>query len=274
LEKSRKQYDANVAELRVAPDEFKTLYNANDGMAKLAYRQMNYYKDVKTENGTETDMQMGDFFLKMPTDNNQIIQVMMEGNGMVVTNLMSLLAVGISGANEDSFATRIAEQYEIKDTLTDEEYHEDAKSLATSFDGIKAKLIRYDALKEEYDLEGDEISDEAYTFLTEYATIADLLTTIQYGETTLAEFIKGDWTTKDLFPIVAAFTPGQKALVKMGQLETVLKYNSPSKPIAKLTETVENMEAEIKAENGGVLVYDVRKQPRRFRVKLSTSSVI
>jgi hypothetical protein len=57
---------------------------------------------------------------------------------------------------------------------------------------------------------------------------------------------------------VAAFTPGQKALVEMGQLETILKYNSPSKPIAELTESVEEMEEAMKEENGGVLpTYDV-----------------
>ena len=257
LEKSRKQYDANVADLRVAANEFKEKYEANDGMAKLAYRQMNYYKDVRTVNGTETDMPMGEFFLNMPTDNNKIIQVMMEGNNLVVVNLISLLAVGISGADGTTLSTRIAEQYARKDTLTDEKYHEDAKSLASSFDGIKAKLIRYEALKEEYDLESEEISDEAYTFLTQYATIADLLTTIQYGEKTLAEFIKGKWETKDLYPIVAAFTPGQKALVGMGQIETVLKYAAPSKPIEELEKTLDEMEAAMIETHGEIPVYDV-----------------
>ena len=59
----------------MAAAEFKTLYEAGDAMALLAYRQMNYYKDTKTEGGTETDLLMGDFFLKMPGD-NQVIQVM------------------------------------------------------------------------------------------------------------------------------------------------------------------------------------------------------
>ena len=257
LEESRKQYMQAIADLRVAADEFKTLYEAGDDMAELAYRQMNYYKDVKTANGTETDMLMGDFFLNMPED-NKIVQVMFEGNGIIVSNLISLIAVGISGASGETLSTRIAEQYAIKDTLTDEEYHESAKALATSFDAIKAKLLRYDTLKEQYDLEDEEMTDEEYTFLTEYATIAELLKAITFGETTLAAFIKGDWETKDLYPIVAAFTPGQKALVGMGQLETVLKYNSPSKPIAELVEMVEGMEELMKEENGGVLpTYDV-----------------
>ena len=72
LEESRSQYMQAIADLRVATDEFKNLYNAGDDMAELAHRQMNYYKDVRTTNGTETDMLMGDFFLNMPTDNNQI----------------------------------------------------------------------------------------------------------------------------------------------------------------------------------------------------------
>ena len=210
LEKSRDQYMQAIADLRKATDEFKEKYNAHDGMAQLAYRQMNYYKDVKTTNGTETDMLMGDFFLNMPKD-EQIVQVMFEGNTLIVSNLMSLLAVGISGADGTTLSTRIAEKYAIKDTLTDEEYHESAKALATSFDEIKAKLIRYGALTEEYDLEDEDMSEEEYAFLTKYATIADLLTTVQYGDKTLAEFVKGTWTTKDLYPIVAAFTPGQKS---------------------------------------------------------------
>ena len=256
LEKSRSQYMQAIADLRKATDEFKEKYNANDDMAKLAYRQMNYYQDINTTNGTETNMKMGDFFLNMPSD-DQIVQVMFEGNGMIVSNLMSLLAVGISGANGTTLSTRIAEKYAIKDTLTDEEYHESAKALAKSFDTIKAKLVRYDALKEEYDLEDEEMSEEEYAFLTKYATIADLLTTIQYGDKTLAEFIKGTWSTKDLYPIIAAFTPGQKALVEMGQLETVLKYNSPSKPIAELTKMVEDVEEGLKDENGNLNVFDV-----------------
>ena len=257
LEESRKQYMQAITDLRVAVDEFKTLYDAGDDMAELAYRQMNYYKDVRTENGTETDMLMGEFFLNLPSD-EKIVQVMFEGNGIIVSNLMSLLAVGISGADGTTLSTRIAEAYAIKDTLKDEEYHDDAKALATSFDVIKEKLVRYDALKLQYNLEDDNMTDEEYTFLSEYATTAELMKGITFGETTLAEFIKGDWATKDLYPIVAAFTPGQKALVEMGQLETVLKYNSPSKPIEELTEMVEGMEEMMKEENGGVLpTYDV-----------------
>ena len=258
LEKSREHYMQMIAKLRVATAEFKALYKAGDEMAKLAYRQMNYYKDVKTEGGTETDMMMGDFFLNLPSD-EQIVQVFMEGNTLIVLNLVSLIAVGISGADGTTLSSRIAEMYAVKDTLTDEKYYDDAKALVTAFAEIKAKLLRYDALSEEYDItdENEEMTEEEYQFLIQNATVADLLSTIQYGDKTLAEFLRGEWETKDLYPIIAAFTEGQMALVEMGQLETVLKYNSPSKPIADLTATLEKLEESLKDENGDLKVFDV-----------------
>ena len=257
VEKSRKEYDAKIDQLRVATSEFKAKYEANDGMAKLAYRQMNYYKDVQTQGGTETGMKMGDFFLNLPTENSQIIQVLFEGNAVIVANLISLLAVGISGADEGTLSTRIAEKYAVKDSLADEEYYESAKELATAFATVKTKLLRYDTLKEQYDLEDEEMSEEEYVFLTNYATIADMTTTIQYGNQTLAEFIKGTWGAKDLYPIVAAFTPGQKALAEMGQLETLLKYNSPSKPINELTQALGKIEEGLKDEEDKIKEFDV-----------------
>ena len=258
LEKSREQYKRAIADLRLAADEFKAAYEAGDEMAKLAHRQMNYYKDIRTEGGTETDMPMGDFFLNLPTD-EQIVQVFMEGNTFIVLNLVSLLAVGLSGADGTTLSVRIAEKYSVKDTLTDEVYYDDAKALTESFAEIKAKLLRYDALSDEYDItdENEEMTEEEYQFLTQNATIADLLTTIQYGDKTFADFLRGEWETKDLYPIIAAFTAGQKALVEMGQLETVLKYNSPSKPVAELWATLYEMEESMKDENGNLTVFDV-----------------
>ena len=79
LEASREEYKKNVQEIRTIAAEFKALYEAGDAMAVLAYRQMNYYKDVKTTNGTETDMLMGDFFLNLPADDLKVVQVLLEG---------------------------------------------------------------------------------------------------------------------------------------------------------------------------------------------------
>ena len=257
LEASRAQYVAMIKELRKATAEFQTLYAAGDAMAKLAYRQMNYYKDVKTTNGTETDMPMGDFFLNMPAD-DKVVQVLFEGNSYVVANLITLLAIGISGEYENTLSAKVAELYAIKNTLTDAEYYEDAVALSTALTSIRAKLLRYDSLSAEYNINDEEISEEEFVFMTEYASLAVLVEEIKLGETTLANMIRaGEYTAQDLYPIVAAFTMGQKALIQMGQLETVLKYNAPSKPIAELHAVLDEMEAELKGEDGNIVPIDV-----------------
>ena len=257
LEESRTQYLAMIKELRKATAEFQTLYAAGDAMAKLAYRQMNYYKDVKTTNGTETDMLMGDFFLNMPSD-DKVVQVLFEGNSHVVVNLITLLAIGISGEDENTLSAKVADLYAIKETLTDVEYYEDAVALSTALASIRAKLLRYDSLSAEYNFNDEEISEEEFVFATEYASLAVLVEEIKLGETTLANLIRtGEYTEQDLYPIVAAFTPGQKAMIQMGQLETVLKYNAPSKPIAELQAVLDEMEAELKGEDGNIVPIDV-----------------
>ena len=258
LEESRAEYKALIVHIRNAAEEFKSAYKAGDAMALLAYRQMNYYKDVKTEGGTETDMLMGDFFLNLPTD-EKIIQVMMEGNTNVVNNLFSLLAVGISGADDTTLAAKVAEQYAIKDTLTDEVYDKDATVLANKLLTMRAKILRYDALIEEYDLDSeDELTDEQFQLLTEYGSVALLLEGIKLGETNLADLIRGgSFTARDLYPIVAALTEGQKALVAMGQIETILKYNSPSDTIENLNATLDTFESNYADKDGSFKTINV-----------------
>ena len=246
LEASRDNYTKMVKELSKAVSEFKTLYEAGDEMAKLAYRQMNYYKDVKTEGGTETDMKMGDFFLNMPKD-EQVIQVLMEGNAYVVTNLITLIAIGISGQNSTSLATKVAEKYAVKDTLTDIDYYDSASILVDYLASVRAKLLRYDALAAEHTLNDEDITEEEFRFMYEYASLAILMENIKLGEASLADVVrKGEYTARDLYPIAASLTEGQLALVEMGQLETRLKYNAPSKPISELNLVLDEMEENLK----------------------------
>ena len=257
LEASRQQYTEMVQQLRRAVTEFKTLYAAGDEMAKLAYRQMNYYKDTQTTGGTETGMLMGDFFLNMPSD-DKVVQVLLEGNKIIVGNLVSLIAIGISGEDDASLASKVAQYYAIKDTLSHEDYYESAQELSTELSEIRAKLLRYDALSDEYDLDDEEVSEEESVFMTENATLAMLLEEIKLGETTLADLLRGGtWTAQDLYPIVAAFSEGQKAMIAMGQLETVLKYNAPSKPIEELNKMLDGAEETMKDANGNFQPIDV-----------------
>ena len=258
LENSRKEYLAMCQDIRTAATEFQALYKAGDGMAQLAYRQMNYYKDMRTKDGTETDLLMGDFFLNLPAD-DKIVQVFFEGNAMVVSNLVTLLAIGISGENEqDTLTTRVAEFYMNKDTLSDAEYYDDAVALSKKLATIRAKILRYDALSKEYNLKDEEMSEEEFSFMSDYMTIAVLLEEIKLGDTTFADILRGGkYEAKDLYPIVAALTKGQKALINIGQIETILKYNAPTKPISELNALLDEIENNLLGQNGTLPPYDV-----------------
>ena len=252
LEASREAYMKAVKYIRVAAAEFKELYNAGDDMAKLAYRQMNYYKDIG-----ETNMLMGDFILNIHSD-EKLVTVMMEGNLYVVTNLISLLAVGISGGNNGTLANRISAMYEIKDTLSDIDYHDDASIISNEFYELFASLKQYEALSDEYDLEDEEMSEEEYQFMVDYASIAGMLERIHYGEGTLKDFVaRGEWEISEIYPIVAALTEGQMALSEMGVFTTVLQYGAPSRPIDELYGLVEEAEKDFTDENGNLEIFDV-----------------
>ena len=257
LEASRAQYAKLVDELRIVADEFKQAYIGNDTMASIAKTQLNFYKDGKTDGGTETDLLMGDFFMNMPSD-DQVIQVLFEGNGIVVSNLITLLAIGISGSDENSLADRIAEKYAIKDTLSDALYYDDAVTLYEAFEKVRAKLLRYDALSEEYNFNDEDMTDEEYTFLSEYASTVAVLHKINFIKDvegySLAAFLnEGKYTVKDFYPIAAALTDGQMAIIRMGQLETILKFGAPSASPEELRTFLYDYMEEINAEYDGIL---------------------
>ena len=251
LEASRKAYMTAVSYIRIAVAEFKELYAAGDDMAKLAYRQMNYYKDIG-----ETNMLMGDFLLNVPSD-QALVTVLMEGNAYVVTNLITLLAIGISGGSNGTLAERITANYAKRDTFTDTTYNSVAELFFEDFREIAALVKRYDALSDRYDLTDEDIGEEEAEFLVNYATLALTLEQIPYGEGTLKDFLaREDLTLRDLYPILAAFTEGQLALADIGVLDTVFLYSSPSASIKDLYQLVEQTEREI-TENGTRKTFDV-----------------
>ena len=250
LEASRDFYEKAVDYLRVTMYEFKELYNKGDEMAKIAYRQMNYYKD------SDTEKLMGDFFLGSPSD-DELITVMMEGNAYAVTNLITLLAVGISGGGNGTLAERIAANYGNKDKFNSSVYYDIAKLFIEDFVELAAIVKRYDALAEQYDLTDEDMSEEEYDFLTEYASVAFALEEISYGEGTLKDFIvKDNLSVQDLCPILGAFTEGQLALADIGVLTTVLQYNSPT-PTDELYKLLDETEKKLEDENGNRRIIDV-----------------
>ena len=250
LEASRKEYLAMCEDIRAAASEFKTFFEAGDDMARFAYRQMNYYKD------SETKLSMGDFMLNIPSD-EALVTVLLEGNSIVVSNILSLLAIGLSNVH-NSLSERVAELYNVRDTLTDEEYYKDAETLGDELAKLAAKIKRYDALEEQYDLFDEKMSEEEYTFLSEVATIAILAESIKLGDVSLADMLRtGNWSLNDIYPLVAAFSEGQKALINMGAFELTLKYATPSDSIEALNEMLDEQEKKLMDEYGNIKQIDV-----------------
>ena len=257
LEASREEYKKNVQEIRTIAAEFKALYEAGDAMAALAYRQLNYYKDVKTTNGTETDMLMGDFFLNMPTDDLIVVQVLLEGNSLVVSNLFTLLAIGLSNSS-NSLDKRVADNYAIRDTLSDEACYDNAIALVEPLNKVAAKIKQYDTLKDKYALEDGSMTEAEYEFIREVGAVAALSESIKLGDITLADMLrKGEWTYKDLYPIVASFSAGQLSLIKMGAFEILLTHANPSSSIEDLTELVDAVEAKMIEKDGYIKPIDL-----------------
>ena len=257
LEASREEYKKNVQEIRTIAAEFKALYEAGDAMAVLAYRQMNYYKDVKTTNGTETDMLMGDFFLNMPTNDLKVVQVLLEGNSLVVSNLFTLLAIGLSNSS-NSLDKRVADNYAIRDTLTDKDYYDNAVALVDPLNKVAAKIKQYDTLKDKYALEDGSMTEAECEFIREVGAVAELSESIKLGDITLADMLrKGEWTYKDLYPIVASLSAGQLSLIKMGAFEILLTHANPSSSIEDLTELVDAVEAKMIEKDGYIKPIDL-----------------
>ena len=257
LEASREEYKKNVQEIRTIAAEFKALYEAGDAMAELAYRQMNYYKDVKTTNGTETDMLMGDFFLNLPADDLKVVQVLLEGNSLVVSNLFTLLAIGLSNSS-NSLDKRVADNYAIRYTLTDEDCYDNAIALVNPINEVAAKIKQYDAIKDKYALEDGSMTEAECEFIREVGAVAELSESIKLGDVTLADMLrKGEWTYKDLYPIVASLSAGQLSLIKMGAFEILLTHANPSSSIEDLTELVDAVEAKMIEKDGSIQPIDV-----------------
>ena len=249
LEASRQEYLKSVSYIRAAAEEFKTLYNAGDDMAEIAYRQLNYYRD------SDTNTLMGDFLLNIPND-EALVTVLMEGNGLAVTNLVTLLAVGLSGGK--TFIEKLTETYAIKDSLTDLEYWDRAEAVTNELMELATIVKQYDALAEDYDINDENMTEEEAEFITEYAAIALILEQIPYGEETLKDFIaRADWEIKDLYPIVAALSEGQMALAEMGVLTIILQYCQPSASVEDLYAVLEETEKELTDENGILQTFDV-----------------
>ena len=227
----------------IVRDEFKESIKHGDLIAEEALKVMNHIIESDSGKG------VGDYLLSDDCNEEGIIKVLVEGNDDLVSTVLQAMYMGCEKEN-DTWLERLntitksslTKQYTRElygvDTVVGEKKVEVAKRLEADFgeaaqwiydnwDDIRKQILPRDALWTSEDqklMEDDELFEDYMDFMDSYDGFRDsVLTTglkqIPYGKKTLFDLFqlnraafKNDITR--LYPIAAALTEGQKALLQ------------------------------------------------------------
>ena len=256
LEESKTEYKTMTAKYRIAASEFAENYKAGNREAKLAYRQLNYYYFEK--NGVKT--YMGDYMLNFPTSDEEFADILLKGNLYVLNNLRALLAMG-TGSSDTPLADKVAELSRDESIYSKMEYHENAKMIYEIILNAKNKIDATNKAIEKVEAEEaltQEEKTEAIEILLQsvqsFAAFRSLIESYKYKDTTYGEYLNSKNYMVDysvFYPIVEALTPGQRALLGLGQLSEIVIYDI----VRKSDFDLEKELAEIEKEFGEIDVY-------------------
>ena len=227
----------------IVRDEFKESIKHGDLIAEEALKVMNHIIESDSGKG------VGDYLLSDDCNEEGIIKVLVEGNDDLVSTVLQAMYMGCEKEN-DTWLERLntitksslTKQYTRElygvDTVIGEKKVEVEKRLEADFgeaaqwiydnwDDIRKQILPRDALRTSEDqklMEDDELFEDYMDFMDSYDGFRDsVLTTglkqIPYGKKTLFDLFqlnraafKNDITR--LYPIAAALTEGQKALLQ------------------------------------------------------------
>ena len=257
LADTKNEYKAMIASYRVAANEFAENYKAGDKDAMLAYRQLNYYYIEK--DGKKT--YMGDYMLNFPTTDDEFVDILFKGNLFVLNNIRSLLAMG-TGESNVSIKDRVAELTHDQTIYDNMNYHVHAKKLyemiLTAKDRVEEteetiiEIEKDETLSEEEKRESVEV---LLSSLQNMVVFRNLIESYAYGDSTYGEYLNSvNYVLDDysvLYPIIAALTPGQRALVEFGQIMEIVIYDT----IRKSDEDLEKELEEVEEEFGEINVF-------------------
>ena len=245
LKQSYAQYLSLGTTYLEAIEYFQNAYTAGDFLAKSAYRQLNFYT-VKTEGIEEIPAfegeLLGDIFFDgiEPTD---LATMFMEGNVYALTNVRTLLAMGVSyNADGKHYLQRVSEEAaameQNPEIAQSEEFRELASIIAgnvLTFGKMFSELAAYES---ELDYTDEEFTELELTY-AEYKSLADRMREVQYlnGQTLYDfcmtyQFKSGDLTS--LYPLVAALNEGQKAMTRVSHYYDVVLYSMTDLPEEKI----------------------------------------
>ena len=259
IEESFAEYEAMGDNYLLAIDYFINAYDEGDFLAELAYRQLNFYTSITDESlGIEIpDFDgegLGDIFYD-GISATELATIFMEGNSYALTNIRSLLAMGVS-YNEDGkhYLEKVAEAVEmIEDdeyAFEDHDYYDDFDDLAfviaSSIKNYKKEFEELEAYESEMNYFDGEVTELELKYL-DIKSVADRFREVSYidGETLYDFCMDFEYDEDDLtplYPLVYALNEGQVAMVRVAHYSDVVRYSMTDYPEEELLAEVEKLE--------------------------------
>ena len=246
IEKSYAEYVEIGNTYLEAIDYFKTAYGEDDFLAKSVYRQLNLYTGIDDHD----DERLGDVILGEITS-GELATMFMEGNKYVLSNIRSLLAMGVS-YNEDGkhYLEKVADEAAAMDKNPNLYQDRDYLELASI---IAGNILTFGDMFNELAVHESELdyTDETFTELeleyAEYTSFADRMREVNYlGGKSLYDFCleykfdKGDLTS--LYPLVAALNDGQVAMTRVSHYYDVVLYSMSDLPEESIESKISSLE--------------------------------
>ena len=253
INNSRAEYEAMGQIYLDAIDYFVEAYDAENFLAKAAYRQLNFYAGLDKYK----EERLGDLFVDGVLKKGDLATLFFEGNVKVTNNVRSLLAMGVS-YNEDGmhYLEKVADSANKMNAdptvFKNENYKELAAIIATSIPVFRNMFEELAAYESELNYEDDEFTDLEIKY-AEYKSVADRMKNVSYlGGKTLYEFcLEYNSSVSDysnIYPLVDALNDGQKAMTKVFHYYDVVRYSMSDSPEELINSEISALEEKY-AEN-------------------------
>ena len=254
IKNSRADYEAMGQIYLDAIDYFAEAYEAEDFLAKAAYRQLNFYAGLDKY----TEERLGDLFVDGALKKADIATLFFEGNAKITDNIRSLLAMGVS-YNEDGkhYLEKVGEF--VKDMDADatiefnQAYNDLSQFIAPVLPVFRNMFEELSAYEAEFNYEDEELTDLELKYV-EYKAIADRLRAIQYlGDQTLYDFCMAytmntsNYTS--IYPLAAALNEGQIAMTKVSHYYDVVRYSMSDYPEETIDQEITALEEKYQDES-------------------------
>ena len=249
IAQSLAEYEAMGRNYLTAIEYFNKGIDAGHYLSEIAHRQLNFY-NVVTEGINEIPEfegeRLGNIFYE-GIDINDLATMFMQGNSYALSNIRSLIAMGVS-YNEDgkTYLEKVGD--EVKKYTADnsvyqnENYEETAKLIAPVITVFRDMFKELAAYESELNYGDDDITELELKYM-EYMLIATVMREVEYlGNKSLYDFcLEYTHDTEkiyELYPLVAAMNEGQLAMARVNHYYDVVRYSMA-------VESSENVDAKL-----------------------------